>query len=250
MKKLTLFGKSMMLSLVAVLVLMAAGACNYHKFDWAGEHIEGSGNVISEERTVGSFNSIRVIGSGKLYVTQGAEQSLMIQAEDNIMPIIDTGVEGDTLVVDTERPYTSGIGIKIYITMPDIRGFQLNGAWVLSGQNRFNVNDLDLEITGAGSIDLDLTAGRIFTEISGAGTVTLTGSADSHFLTISGAGELKAEGLEVKNYDITVSGAGNCRIFVTQSLEVQISGSGSVYYQGDPASINSNISGVGKLVKL
>lgn len=241
--------KKTIVLMVVVLLLAATGAC--HKGSWFGEeHIDGSGNVISEERNVGYFSGLKLFGSGKVYVTQGSGPHLEIQAEDNIMPIIRTRVEGETLVVDNEHSYSSSIGIKIFITMPDIRGIELHGAWKLFGQNRFDTGNLDLEITGAGRIEMNLDADHIFTEISGAGSVHLAGSADSHSLVIAGAGELRAEDLEVKVYDIVVSGAGNCRVYVLQSMTVSISGSGSVYYRGNPSSVNSSISGSGKVVKL
>lgn len=241
------FNQSILVLLV-VTMLALFGAC--HKGWWFEDHIEGSGNVISEERNTGYFNTIKLYGSGRVYVTQGPELQVEIQAEDNIMRIIRTQVEGDTLVVDTDHSYSSSFGIKIYVTMPDIRGFELYGAWKLYGQNVISAANLDLGIYGAGLIDMNLNVDHMFTDISGAGSIHLSGSANSHSLIISGAGELNAEDLEVKIYDIVVSGSGNCRVNVLQSMTVTISGSGNVYYRGNPSSVNSSISGTGKVVRL
>jgi len=226
-KKILIF-KPYLLTLLAAVLLISLGACHHLGDHWQGERIEGSGQVIDQSRDVGYFSGIRVYGSGKLYITQGGSPSVNIQAEDNLMDIIETRVEGDTLVIDTTHPYHSHIGIIVYVTMSDIRELSLHGAWKMYSQSGITTNRLDLEITGAGEIQLEVTANRIFTAISGAGSIQLSGSADSHFLQISGAGSLRATGLEVKRYDIIISGAGDCRIFVTEQLDVSISGAGSI----------------------
>jgi hypothetical protein len=243
--------KLLMTALVTAILFIGLTACKVVKeSDWKGDSVEGSGQLIEESRSVGFFNSVRLSGSGKVIVTGGPGASVRLMAEDNIMPLIETRVEGDTLVVETNRPYRTNIGITVYLTMSEIKGFTLSGAWVLSSESELTVDDLDIEVSGAGRIDLDVRAGNIFTSLSGAGEIILRGSADRHRVRISGAGNLNAEGLEVRYYDIQVSGAGNCRIFVTEELVASISGTGSIYYRGNPAIVESNISGTGKLVKL
>jgi hypothetical protein len=249
MNKMKHIAQSMMVLMAVVLLMTAAGGCQ--KDLWFNHnHFIGSGNVISEVRNVGYFSGIRLSGSGIVYVTQGPDLHLEIQAEDNIMPIISTRVSGETLVVDTDYSFSSSFGIKIYVTMPDIHSFELQGDFKVLGQNRLHTGNLDIEITGTGYVELDVDADKIFTEISGAGHINLSGSADSHSLVISGAGNLQAENLEVKVYDIVVSGSGNCWINVLQTLSVSITGSGNVYYRGNPGSVISNISGTGKVVKM
>jgi hypothetical protein len=53
--------------------------------------------------------------------------------------------------------------------------------------------------------------------------------------------------MEADHYSVKISGSGKCKINVGDSLEANISGSGSVYYKGDPDKIRSNVSGSGKV---
>lgn len=50
--------------------------------------VRGSGNIISEDRAVSEFNKVSVLGSGNLFIEQGDEESLTIEAKDNMFPLI------------------------------------------------------------------------------------------------------------------------------------------------------------------
>jgi hypothetical protein len=217
---------------------------------WNGNGIIGSGQVIEEFRQAANFNRICIQGSCKLFVRKSPAQELRLVGEDNILPIIETYVEGDTLVIGSERSYRSQVGLTVYATMEEIRGFSIVGACDIVGEESFTTDTLDLEILGAGNIDLEVTAQTISTIIRGAGNVTLRGSARQHMVEIAGSGNIEALNLEVQTYDIVIAGFGDCRIFVKERLDAVISGTGTIYYRGEPAVINSQIAGIGKLVKL
>jgi hypothetical protein len=57
-----------------------------------------------------------------------------------------------------------------------------------------------------------------------------------------------AEGLEVSECGIKISGSGSCKIDVTGELDASISGSGRVTYYGNPQ-IDARISGSGNVRK-
>lgn len=215
-----------------------------------GENIIGSGTVIEEIRNVGSFNKVDIMCACKLFFRKEAAQNIRIVGEDNILSIIEMRVENDTLVIESEQSYSTNLDIKVYISMEAVKGFTIFGAASIFSEEDFTTDSLNLEIKGAGKIELGVAAQAISTHIMGAGSISLWGSAEYHSIEFEGAGDVDAYDLEVKKYDINIIGAGNCRIFVTEELNVEISGAGSVYYRGNPTIINSTISGIGKLVKL
>ena len=166
------------------------------------------------------------------------------------MPIIDTHVEGSTLVIDSDRPYNSDIGVTAYVSMESIREFAIFGAGKIVGEEDFTTDELVLEIIGAGKIELSVMAQSISSRILGAGSISLEGRAENHAVEIDGAGRIDAYNLEIRIYDIIILGAGCCRIFVRYELNVVIAGSGIVYYRGNPSVIQSSIVGIGKIVKI
>jgi hypothetical protein len=241
----------MLLSLCLVIITLLLCSC-YRSSDrcCSNDGVIGSGMVVEEIRDVSSFDSIIILGSCKLFFRKDAVQSLLLVGEDNILPVIETYVENGTLVIGNKQSYSSRIGIKVYVSMEEIKKFTIAGASDIIGEEDFTTDELHLEIIGAGKIELGVTAQTMSTSIAGSGELSLRGSADHHSIEIAGAGEINAFDLEVKTYNITISGSGNCRIFVTEELYVAISGSGTIYYRGNPAVINSSIIGTGQLIKL
>ena len=84
--------KFVLLSLLAILAISLT-ACNRVQVSFGGANaVVGSGKVVSETREVSGFTSVSVSGSGQAQITVGDSDSLVIEAEDNILPLIETSV--------------------------------------------------------------------------------------------------------------------------------------------------------------
>ena len=110
-------------------------------------------------------------------------------------------------------------------------------------------DDLDISLSSAGDLDLDVEAEQIYISISSSGDAKLSGQSDYLKATLSSAGDLDAYDLKVKKCRINVSSAGNAKIFVTEELDASASSAGDVYYMGDPASKTLNSSSAGGIHK-
>ena len=62
-----------------LLVALMGSGCGF-------QMVTGSGNIVTETRNVSGFTSITLAGIGNLYLTQGAAESVRIEAEDNLIP--------------------------------------------------------------------------------------------------------------------------------------------------------------------
>ena len=110
---------------------------------------------------------------------------------------------------------------------------------------------MNVAVSGSGSVKVVVDASDLVDgKVSGSGTLGLRGKAENVKFRVSGSGNLNAEKLAAKNCQIESSGSGNCRIQVTNNLMSRISGSGQVYYRGNPKRIVNNASGSGGLKKI
>ena len=104
-------------------------------------------------------------------------------------------------------------------------------------------------MSGAGKVDLKLDAGIVTLGLSGAAMVYLVGNAKALAVEMSGAGSLEADGLEVGDCDISISGVGSALVNVSGRLDANVSGLGKVEYTGSPTSVHGDVSGVGNVKK-
>lgn len=202
------------------------------KFGFSG--VAGSGRKITETRELAEFDSIRFKGNGRVYLSQGATQSVSITADDNIMDELKTDVRDGVLTISAAKWVLDKDSVRYDIVVTDIREISVSGMGELKSKDTILAEELDLRFSGVGDLSISLEADILNTKISGAGDLKLDGKVRHHEIEISGVGELDAYDLITESATLDISGAGDCKIHVTEELTVDISGAGDVKYKGDP----------------
>ena len=91
---------------------------------------------FDETRDVSAFTKIESGGSADITVTIGEKQSLTIEADDNILPLIETKVNGDKLTIGSHDSYSPKTDIKITITVPALDSASVHGSVIVSNLRR------------------------------------------------------------------------------------------------------------------
>ena len=210
---------------------------------------------MTEVRELSRFHSVDLRSLGRVVLVSGPEQKVEVEAEEDLQSRVRTEVQGGVLMIGL-RWWLGALlrvpelaDVLVRVTVPELREVRLSGAGQVRSEGPLRVGDLDLRLSGAGRLLLELTAERVLARLSGAGAVELSGTAAELEIRLSGAGAVQAERLEARRVRIRASGAGECRVQAAETLEVEVSGAGSVRYRGNPR-IDSRITGVGRLAPL
>ena len=209
--------------------------------------VNGQGPVVTETLNLPSFSGVELNMSARVFIKQGPEQEVTIEAQENIIDEIDRNVSNDVWEIDVDGCIRDHSNITVFITMPDIRSLKISGSGEMISENVLIVNDIEMNISGSGDMDIALEADDIDSRISGSGTIRLEGIADELDLEISGSGDYKAFDLESRIAFVEIRGSGDAELTVTDELNVSIAGSGDVFYKGNP-SLNVQISGSGQVI--
>jgi hypothetical protein len=217
-----------------------------------GPSERGSGNVITSTREVSDFNAIKVEYPAQVIVTQGKSESVKIEAEDNLLPGLQTRVRNNTLEIFykvEDGEYVSPTKpVKVTIVVTNLKEVDFESAGELT-LNGIESDELDISVSGAGNLKLtEITVKGLSVDLSGAGSMTASGEADDFNLTISGFGSFNGKDLHNQTADVNLSGAGSATVWVDDELDATISGAGSVNYYGSPK-VNKQVSGVGGVSK-
>jgi hypothetical protein len=196
----------------------------------SSERVKGSGNVISENRTVSDFDSVALAGSGHLELEQNGTESLSISADDNILPLLTSEVRGHQLVLRVKSGYNLSPSkpIVFKVGSKSLKGISCAG-------------DTTSDLKGLHTEELKL-------EIAGSGDMSAEGSADRQEVSIAGSGKYLGGGLKSRDAKISIAGSGDAVLTVSDSLDVNIAGSGSIKYFGDPK-IKQSVVGSGSITK-
>ncbi len=210
--------------------------------------IRGEGPIISEELDLNRIDAIDLQLPAKVYIRQGPEQRVEVEAQGNIIDYLEHTVRGGywEITID-ERCVRNMEDMRIFLTLPEITALKISGSGEIISENTLKTDDLDLSIAGSGNISLDVEADDIDADISGSGNLRLGGLADEISFTVTGSGDLQAFDLMARKGDIHIDGSGDVEIYVSEELSVSITGSGDVLYKGG-ASLNVSVSGSGGVI--
>lgn len=225
-----------------VMVLLLTSLCMA-----CDKKINGIGPVVITQKEVEPFSKIKLETDGKVVVRQDAVQSVKIVAQQNIADAIYTVVQNNTLKIYTDKWLSTNEDVTFEIVVPRLEGITLSGSGNLISEGTIKTTELEIEISGSGSTNLDVVTNKLECDISGSGNVAIKGSSNRTEIEISGSGAYKGFECFTTDCKASISGSGIAELTVSGQLDAHISGSGVINYKGQPQKINKSVNGSGKV---
>ncbi len=229
------------------LIFLSAACFMVQSCDW--ECIEGSGKIYTENRLVTEFTGVENTTSFDVEVFADTVYSVEVTAYDNILPLVNTSVRGDDLIIDSDNNLCFNSGdVSVEIHMPSIVNIRLDGSGNMDIAD-FDCEDLFIENSGSGDIDLVNIFSSSTIEIvdDGSGDISITGKALTGDYRLNGSGSIYADDLLVDECYAENSGSGNIHCFAYDFLDATINGSGDIIYSGSPEVIKEDDNGSGEV---
>jgi hypothetical protein len=186
----------------------------------------GDGVIKTESRPISEFSKVEVTGGYEVEWTTG-KPALTISAAENLLPLINTVVSGDTLKIDATENFNTSKSIKIVVSSPTLEAVELTGGNTLTA-SQLSGPGLKLESTGASKINL-------------------SGSVTNLNATLTGASRLKAKSLPAENCTLSLVGASEADVTVSGALKVSVTGASSVTYSGNPKTVDKEATGASSI---
>ncbi|MFL6373152.1 MAG: head GIN domain-containing protein [Pyrinomonadaceae bacterium] len=194
---------------------------NFFHFSFGG--VKGSGNVITQDRSLSGFHAIEVSNSIQVDVTAQKDFGVAVETDDNIQPLIRTEVSGGVLRISCDKHISTSSPIRVRVSAPDID---------------------KLEVSGASTVALaDIKNAAVSIDLSGASRVRLDGETSQLKADASGASKIDAQNLTAENGTISTSGASGANVNVTGLLKADASGASHINYSGAPKDVQKKTSG-------
>ena len=193
-----------------ILVTLAANAC---ESGW----IRGSGNLITESRDISNIDRVDLNGSGNVIITQGGEESLTVETDDNMMQYVSTEVRDGTLYLGFEGRVSkdqtlSPTRLRFTLTVKNLTGMGVSGSGEISTDS-LDTERLEVSIGGSGEVQVDsLIAKEVEVRINGNGDMELAGEATGQDISINGSGQYDAKDLRSETVKVNIGGSGNATV--------------------------------------
>lgn len=238
--------------LTATLAAAAAATLSAGAMAWGQEQVKGDGKIVKEARQLESFDGIALAGPFELKLRQSDTQRVELEADSNLLPLVETrvvsGSKGKTLEVQVKKGYSvySKQPLRIAVDAATLRRLAIAG----SGKaeiDALKTDKVDFSVAGAGTVVApQLDAGTVKMSVAGAGDIRAGGKATELDVSIAGSGDVKAFELAGDEVKVSIAGSGDAQVQANKKLKVSIAGSGDVVYTGS-AEPSTSIAGSGSV---
>ncbi|MBA2703217.1 MAG: DUF2807 domain-containing protein [Blastocatellia bacterium] len=208
--------------LLALLSLVAGCHLQMH------DEIKGSGVRLKQKREVASFNSIATEGAFDIDVVCQKPQSVEVEGDDNLLPLITTEVSDNVLHIRSNRSFSVNDPVRVTISLPELEGISVSGA------GKFDIVGIKNE--------------KFEIDANGATTIKVAGETKVIDIDSNGAGKIDAHKLRAARGVVQAKGVARVDVNVAEQLDVTVSGPSHVTYHGDPV-LNKTIHGPGSVEK-
>jgi hypothetical protein len=236
-----------LLAVSAPFSLASAGPVSW----FSGERVQGSGKIVKQHRDLGHFTAMAIGVSGDVDIRQGNTESVTVETDDNIQPLIETVVENGTLRI---RPAKKNVQLdtrtmKIVVQIRSLERLTIGGSGNVTAETLRGEN-LTIDVGGSGSVTVGQMEGEsVAIALGGSGNLKAAGNTERLQISIGGSGRVQAGQLQARDAIVSIGGSGQATVWAKKSLNLSVAGSGDINYYGDPQ-ISKSIMGSGTIKRL
>ncbi len=233
--------------------LLSLGSIGSFAAGW--ETVTGNGTPKKETRQVSSYTGISLSGSMNVLIAYGNSNNITVDADENLLPYIETKVEDGKLVVRAKKGYNlkTKNNLMVNVSLTTLTSANISGSGNMSGNGAFsNTGETSVSISGSGNINIGFDKfEKLSVKVSGSGNVGLKGnSCNSVDAQISGSGNIDCSTIKADKVDANINGSGDIKVYASKSIDAKVNGSGNIFYKGDATNITSKASGSGKITRM
>ena len=212
---------------------------------------------ISQVRNVGKFSGISVSSGIKVNFTQGSNQSVVIDADQNMQQYVSTEVQNGILNIGINNKGKKNLNFKKL--MVNVEAPQLSSAKVSSGSNFTTMNtitendfraeissganlnadlniknNVNIDVSSGSSAKIDVRTNSFDLQESSGSMATVTGNSEKVSLNLSNAASCNAQNLVGNNVNAQASSGSNIKVHAKERLTAVSSSGSSIRYTGNP----------------
>lgn len=222
---------------IAITLLMALflSSCGFDiQIGDFGTGKKGNGAVVTDTRPITEdFTQVSASEGLMVYVTQADEFSIKVEADENVIDLIETDIRNGKLRIHTEE--NIGRATKnIYVSLPEVTRLRSSSGAHLTTQNTIKANELEVDGSSGAILELDVVTNEIDIDASSGANLDISGEADDAMIDVSSGGNINAKNLQTRTCNADASSGGNVRVQVSKSLVADASSGGNISYSGEP----------------
>ena len=214
-------------------------SCNFDVHFNSG--VKGNGNVTVEEREVNEpFSSIRASEGLDVYLTQGNDTQITVEADENLQELILVEVDNDVLKLHTKKNIGRSKAKKVMVHFKEVSSISGSSGSRVKSTNTIIAKHLDVRGSSGSSLNLEVATDVLDCGSSSGSSVKLTGETQRLIADASSGSRIKAQDLMAQKSSVNASSGANVSVNTQESLIAKASSGGNITYYGNPETVEKS----------
>jgi hypothetical protein len=218
----------------------------------AATSYNASAQSKEQTREVSGFTSIASGGPFNVQVKLDGTESLKIEADADIMDLIETKVTNGTLKIgfkDHQSFHHNTHQIDVYVTAKSLSALTNAGSGSIKVEGTISTANFKAVLSGSGNITTAVKSDDLHAVISGSGSMKLSGNTGDADFVVTGSGQINGKEMKTATTRVAITGSGDVYIEADKTISAHITGSGSVVYSGTATISDAKFTGSGRINK-
>lgn len=224
------------LKLVAFLLIISLTSCNANLN--LGEGIDGSGNVVTEKRTIEApFTKIQASTGVEVILEQGTPTQVEVEVDDNLIEYIVTKVENGTLIVKIDGNINTMESAIVRVKTNTINGLETTSGASIRSIGTIRGTELFIKTSSGSNINTDLEFEKVSCESTSGSEIKVSGKALALETKSSSGSEIEAQDLAANEIFAQSTSGSSTTVNPIVLLNAKASSGSSIEYVKDPKKI-------------
>lgn len=225
---------------LAVLLLITAASCTDPEPD----------SITSKTYDISNFTSLDLEIIGEVQYEQADSFYLNASGSTTVIDALTVSDSDGKLSIELKNKKKFSESKKelvIKVGSPQLKEINFESIGNLHLKNKIQTSELTITNNGIGKIEIDdCHVGSFNLTSKSVGLIEAKGSTNELNINSQGVGNIDCSELKSKNAKVVSKGTGNISVFASESVDISLQGVGNVNYYGNPSTVNTDISGIGK----
>lgn len=229
---------------IIIMTALLLSACNINM----GE--VGNGNLVTQDRKISEdFTEVKASAGLDVYLTQGQENKVVVESDENLQRHIEARVLNGVLKVGTRKNIRRSKATKVYITFKNLDKIEASSGADIQGNSIIKSQSLSLKASSGAEIELEVFSQDLTMKASSGGDLKIIGKATSLTVNASSGSEINAKELMVLNCIAKASSGAKISISVKEKIDAKASSGGEINYFGNPTMTSTDKTSSGSVKK-
>ena len=216
---------------IALILALIMSSCAFDVNFGAGKR--GNGEIVKENREVNEDFTVVSASEGlDVYVSQGSDFEISVEADENIIDLIGTDIRDGKLKVHAIENIGRATK-KVYVSLPEVTGLYASSGSDLVSQGSIEADKIKLDASSGADLHVELNADEVDANSSSGADIRINGQANLFYADASSGSDIKAKEFMVKTCNANASSGADITVNVSESLTADASSGADISYTGE-----------------